>query len=941
MTSCPSHEQLRLLLADELSGREQDSLSSHVEECISCLATLETLSDHVELRDWTHGDAVSLTEYFLEAGLARLLQAPQKGLSSRATLSLPQRLGPYRIESVLGRGGMGVVLLAHDEVLQRPVAVKVMHSERADDAARTRFLREGQAAARLTHDHIVRVYGVTNTENGLPYLVMEYVSGPTLAALLRDEGSLEPRRAAELCAQVADALTAAHAAGVIHRDVKPANVLLEEGTGRAKLTDFGLACSTLAGSGLTREGLLVGTPAYMSPEQARGQTVDGRSDVYSLGVTLYEMLIGEVPFRGEELQIVHQVLNDEPLPPRRFRAALPRDLETICLKAMAKEPAQRYADIRGFGDDLRRWLKGEPIQAQPIGRLERVWRLARCHPRSALLITTVAILLLVVAVGSSVAAVLIAQARDLADERRVQAEDSSRSASEQRALALEAINLLVQKAQQLLADRPGTLKLRQQLAEEALIKLQKIAESAEAASDKDRSQVTTHLRLGDIFSLLGRTEEARTQYDRARNLATERADQAAAQEGLARVLREMGDPARSEEAARAALKLRQALADDAPGDIARRRDLANSHRTLGEMYLTTFPARARLPYERAAQLLTPLLEQDDGDHALRGLLCSIHQRLGTVCAYLYDFDGAAQHVATSRELALRLTAADPENAAWQRQLRLTASDLASIALRRGAYGDAVERYRASLRDYQRVAKAEPENAVARRDVAVVHYYLGMALEGAGEPDAAREALVDSLTIREQLTSHSPGGALARLDQVGVLLLLAGLEQRRENYESARTRYLQVIDLLRQLAAAGQQHHPLAKVLLPQLEVAPEALTLATQAVANLDVALAQKPEVTRWLLALRGRALARRGQLSEATATADLLSERAGENIIAWTHVAMIHALCRRAEPTVTALRRVLRLSPEAAQDWYALPELAAVRDHPEYQKLLRESVGG
>jgi serine/threonine-protein kinase len=226
----------------------------------------------------------------------------------------------------------------------------------------------------------VRVYAAGTTPRGLPYLVMEYLAGPTLAQFLQSR-PLEPRQAAELLAQAARGLAAAHAAGLIHRDLKPANLLLEGETGRVKLVDFGLARLAEQPSGLTRESAIAGTPAYMSPEQARGQTeLDGRTDVYSLGVTLYETLTGEAPFRGKPHLVLQQILHEEPRPPRRLNDAIPRDLETICLKAMAKEQSRRYPSAAALGDDLGRWLRGEPIQARPIGRAGRLWRWCRRNP---------------------------------------------------------------------------------------------------------------------------------------------------------------------------------------------------------------------------------------------------------------------------------------------------------------------------------------------------------------------------------------------------------------------------------------------------------------------------------------------------------------------------------------------------------------------------------
>ena len=226
---------------------------------------------------------------------------------------------------------------------------------------------------------------------------MEYVEGPTLAELIATGLRPEPRRAALLIAQVAGALEAAHVAGLIHRDVKPSNILIDEHADRAKITDFGLARALAVSSSLSRDGFLAGTPTYMSPEQAHGEAgLDGRSDVYGLGATLYETLTGVTPYRGAPHLVLRQIIEEDPRPPRHFYDQVPRDLETICLKAMAREPARRFQTAGAMADDLRRWLKNESIHARPVGRAERTYRWCRRNPGVASL---VAALLIVFSAG--------------------------------------------------------------------------------------------------------------------------------------------------------------------------------------------------------------------------------------------------------------------------------------------------------------------------------------------------------------------------------------------------------------------------------------------------------------------------------------------------------------------------------------------------------------
>ncbi len=276
--------------------------------------------------------------------------------------------GRYELHRRLGRGGMAEVYLARDQLLDRPVAVKVLFPALATDAGFVeRFRREAQAAANLQHPNIVSVFD-WGEANGTYFIVMEYVEGHTLADTLRDEGRLHPDRAAEITADIAAALGFAHRNRVVHRDVKPGNVLITR-DGGVKVADFGIAraISDSSDQNLTKTGSVMGTATYFSPEQARGAQVDPRSDLYSLGVVLYEMITGRPPFAGDSaVAIAYKHVQENPVPPRRIDPALPETLEAITLKCLAKNPANRYPSAQDLRADLRRYLDGSRIMAEPV-----------------------------------------------------------------------------------------------------------------------------------------------------------------------------------------------------------------------------------------------------------------------------------------------------------------------------------------------------------------------------------------------------------------------------------------------------------------------------------------------------------------------------------------------------------------------------------------------
>jgi serine/threonine-protein kinase len=290
--------------------------------------------------------------------------------------AVERTFGDYELLELIGRGAMGVVYRARQKALGRVVALKMIRAGQfATPAELQRFVTEARAAARLRHPGVVTIHDV-GEHQGHPFFSMELVEGRSLAEV---GAPLEPERAARLVRSIAEAVQSAHEQKIIHRDLKPSNVLLDGE--RTRITDFGLARSMDVQSDLTATGEVIGTPSYMPPEQANGERADVRSDVYSMGAILYELLTGRPPFKAESfVATLRQVVEVEPAPPRALNREVPRDLETICLECLAKEPHRRYASAAELGAELERFLRHEPILARPAGRVERVLKWSKRNP---------------------------------------------------------------------------------------------------------------------------------------------------------------------------------------------------------------------------------------------------------------------------------------------------------------------------------------------------------------------------------------------------------------------------------------------------------------------------------------------------------------------------------------------------------------------------------
>jgi tetratricopeptide (TPR) repeat protein len=598
----------------------------------------------------------------------------------------------FKIVGELGRGGMGAVYKAWQESLKRVVALKVIKGEAyADSAASARFQAEAEAAARFQHPNIVQVFEVGEHE-GMGYLVLEYMAGGgldrRLAGLLQD-----PRDSALLTETLARAIHYSHERGIVHRDLKPANVLLTE-DGVPKISDFGLAKLLERDQGLTQSGDIVGTPSYMAPEQTRGlaQNVTPVTDVYSLGAILYEMLTGRPPFKGTTpLSTMEQVAKQEPLAPGKLQRHTPRDLEVICLKCLEKDPRRRYASALELAEDLRRFLDHQAIHARPTPAWERTWKWARRRPGAATAAVSILVAAALLLIGGLYynarlrAAVRMARAAELASQ------ESARAALQQRNLALQAFKQLVYGVQEKLGHTPATRTLRQGLLDTAIAGLDEVAQGADGSKGLDLSQAVAHQKLGDIFRIIGRSDDARRHYQVSRKVSTTLLQAAPADLASAEVhyLSYMGLGLLDMDAHHfpdAKTSFQRAAATSAsisminPGHESGRRGLIEAYFQIGRAEsFSNEAAPAEISFRKMHDLAQRWTWDEPGNHQAHDLLASSYRKLADVKKlFARDLASAQEYYLSAIAIGRDLVAAEPDNLDYRFHLAIALDDLAGI-----------------------------------------------------------------------------------------------------------------------------------------------------------------------------------------------------------------------------------------------------------------------
>ena len=716
-----------------------------------------------------------------------------------------RRIGPYQIIQRLGHGGMGTVYLAvrADDEYQKRVAIKVVQYDLGNEEVVRRFRNERQILAGLEHPFVARLLDGGTTSDGMPYVVMEYVEGEPIDRYCENR-RLSVNERLKLFRKVCAAVHYAHQNLIIHRDIKPANILVTA-EGVPKLLDFGIAKLLNPELGpqtqaVTRMAMRLMTPEYASPEQIRGEPITTASDIYSLGVVLYELLTSHRPYRFKTYlaeEIEHIVSSEEPEKPstivsrqrneeegssgkiskreardgERLRRRLAGELDAIVMMALRKEPQRRYASAEQLSDDIRRHLKGRPVRARPDTVSYRIAKFIKRHKVSV----AAAALILLTLIGGIAATAW--QAR-IAHAERARAE---RRFNDVRKLA----NSFIFDVHDNIADLPGSTRAREALVKSALEYLNSLNQEAGDDPALQRELALAYQRVGDVQgnptnANLGDTAGALTSYRKALSIAEALVaaypEDAEAQRTLALIYQRLGDLQGwtgdlngAVETARKSLALFKALADADTSNLKARRSVAIGHIKLGDVLGNPmFPnagerAAALDQYQQSLSLLQGLHDSDSGDATTRRYLGLIHERIGTMLQQKGQLSEALASYQQSLVIRESFAADYPSNTDARRDLAVAYEKIADILATQGDASRALEHSRKSVGIFEELSAADPNNVNASRSLSISYENIGDVFLRTGDAAAAIDNYQKSLAIRERLSTAGTSNPQLRRD----------------------------------------------------------------------------------------------------------------------------------------------------------------------------------
>ena len=742
------------------------------------------LAQHPDVADRLRGYLSGLQIFHDAVG-----DLPRRSLGLSGGSSDPElrgELGDFRLVREIGRGGMGVVYEAIQVSLRRRVAIKVLPFAAAiDDKQITRFKNEAQAAAQVDHPNIVPVFAI-GEEQGVHYFAMQLIGGQSLSQLLdrllgyatdgvptpvsgRETIRIENVRdhvqnVARMGIQAAEALHAAHEIGVVHRDVKPSNLLLDE-KGKLWVTDFGIArCRT--SENLTSTGHAIGTMRYMSPEQAQGKTalVDHRTDIYSLGVTLYELACLRHPFEGVADAVLAFEFGRSGLRrPSYWNSSIPADFENIVLKAMAEGRDERYATAQELAEDLGRFLEGKPILARRPTLTSRLCKWARWHKRSVAAAAGV----LAFAMLGGVASLIVISAERMEKDKAYQVATANHERAEARfRQAQEMLDHFGSRVAQRLASVPGAEGMRKQLLSEMLPYYREFAQESADDPALQADLALTYSKIGYLADQLDSLSEAERAYADSQAILERLVESqpenrehvrslALCCNNLGQLLQKRGEMKSAREQLDRALVLQQRLAASAPLSTDYRADLATTHSNLGLLLSRTGDKQqAAERYRAAIQLLESIFKTAPQDTVNLNNLAATYNNLSALFSGV-DEKAARRWVEKAMSVQLSLVRDHPKQREYQSDLALSYNNLGAILSRESQWLDAEKCYLDAITIQKRLVASAPLVTTYRRDLSVSYNNLGMTQGKAGAVSEAEASFASALTIQKELVAARP------------------------------------------------------------------------------------------------------------------------------------------------------------------------------------------